>query len=244
MAPEPFEILNPEGRFPGLIVVDHAGTAVPPGHELGLEPHWQETHHFCDLGVDPLARMLAARLDAPVILGTVSRLVLDLNRWIADPRSIVTKLEGIAIPGNALSAEGREARWDAFFWPYHAALNGLWQYVQACHADPVFLALHTCTRTMEGVRRPWDAGTIWNESPALSQALLAGLEGSGTLGDNQPYTGREGVYTIDRHTWGTGRRACGLEVTNDLVETRPAQEAWADRLTVALNRAAQEEIRA
>ncbi|ETA49406.1 N-formylglutamate amidohydrolase [Ponticoccus alexandrii] len=241
---EPFEILNPEGRFPGLIVVDHAGVAVPEGHALGLAPEWHGTHHFCDLGVEPLARMLAARLDAPVILGTVSRLVLDLNRWIADPRSIATAVEGVPIPGNVLTEAGREARRDAIFWPYHAALNKLWQQVQARHADPLFLALHTCTRVMDGQRRPWDAGTIWNESPALSQALLAGLEGCGTLGDNQPYTGRAGVFTVDRHTWGTGRRACGLEVSNDLVETRSGQEGWADRLTAALHQTARTEARA
>lgn len=239
---EPYEILNPEGRFPGLIVVDHAGVDVPEGHALGLAPEWHGTHHFCDLGVEPLARMLAERLDAPVILGTVSRLVLDLNRWIADPRSILPEVEGIPIPGNKLSHAAREARQDGIFWPYHIALDRLWQQVQARHEDPVFFALHTCTRHMDGQRRPWDAGTIWNESPALSQALLAGLEGAGTLGDNQPYSGRGGVYTVDRHTWGTGLRASGLEVSNDLVETRAGQAAWADRLARALRRTVRAEV--
>ncbi|WP_040605107.1 N-formylglutamate amidohydrolase [Sagittula stellata] len=233
---EPFEILNREGGFPGLIVVDHAGTEEPEGHALGLAPEWHETHHFYDIGVEPMARMLADRLEAPVILGTVSRLVLDLNRWIADPRSILRAVEDVPIPGNVLSDEGRASRQDGIFWPYHIALDLLWQKVQARHADPVFLALHTCTRHMDGQRRPWDAGTIWNESPALSQALLSGLDGCGVLGDNQPYSGRGGIYSVDRHTWGTGFRACGLEVSNDLVETRAGQAAWADHLARALQR--------
>lgn len=231
-------ILNPEGRFPGLIVVDHAGTATPTGlGTLGLAPEWRGTHHFCDLGVAQLARALAERLDAPVILGTVSRLVIDLNRWIGDPRSILSEIEDVPIPGNTgLSEAQRRARHDTVFWPYHAAVTGLWDSIAARHADPVFFALHSCTRHFDGLRRPWDGGTIWNEAPGLAHPLLEALGAGGglMLGDNQPYSGRNGIYTVDRHTWGSGYRACGFEVSNDLLATAEGQLDWAQRLGRAL----------
>lgn len=241
-------ILNPEGSFPGLIVVDHAGTDTPERFgALGLDPTWHDTHHFCDLGIAPLARSLAEQLDAPVILGTVSRLVIDLNRWLADPRSIPTKVEDTPIPGNdGICEMQRSARHNSIFWPYHAAITQLWGRVTARHGDPLFFALHSCTRTYDGFRRPWDGGTIWNESPRLAHEMLNALadDAALTLGDNQPYSGREGVYTLDRHTWGSGHRACGFEVSNDLLETPQGQRDWAERLGRALTLAAHTEERA
>lgn len=233
-------LLNPEGRFPGLIVVDHAGTATPARFgALGLAEDWRHTHHFCDLGVAPLAQALAQRLDAPVLLGTVSRLVIDLNRWLDDPRSILTQVEGVPVPGNVtLDPATRRARQDAIFWPYHATITSVWDRVTRRHRDPLFFALHSCTRQFGGQRRPWDGGTIWNEAPTLAHPLLEAL-GPGarglTLGDNQPYSGREGAYTLDRHTWGSGYRACGFEVSNDLLETPQGQADWANRLGDALS---------
>ncbi|NIY96207.1 N-formylglutamate amidohydrolase [Salipiger sp. HF18] len=241
-------ILNPEGRFPGLIVVDHAGIATPDRFgALGLEEHWHATHHFCDLGVEPLARALADRLDAPVVLGTVSRLVLDLNRWLEDPRSIAVQVEGTPIPGNrTLTHEARALRQEAIFWPYHEAVGVLWARITARHADPVFLALHSCTRVFDGIRRPWDAGTIWNENPALSRPLLEALgrDAGLRLGDNQPYSGRGGIYTVDRHTHGSGLRACGIEISNDLLETPRDTAGWAARLAAALETCVGERERA
>ncbi|WP_421907398.1 N-formylglutamate amidohydrolase [Mameliella sp.] len=231
-------VLNPEGRFPGLIVVDHAGTDLPERFgNLGLDPHWQRTHHFCDLWIDDVARRLAEVLDAPVILGTVSRLVIDLNRWLEDPRSIPMQIEGIPVTGNiAMSEAERQARHDAIFWPYHRRLTDLWTGIADRHPDPVFLALHSCTRVFDGQHRPWDCGTIWNDSPRFSNALLRqlGRDSDLNLGDNQPYSGRNGVYTIDRHTHGTGHLACGLEISNDLLESSADRSAWSGRLGSAL----------
>ncbi|MGY9050417.1 MAG: N-formylglutamate amidohydrolase, partial [Rhodobacterales bacterium] len=221
-----------------LIEVDHAGTSTPLRFGgFGLAEQWHDTHHFCDLGVAPLARALAERLDAPVILGTVSRLVIDLNRWLDDPRSILTHAEGRLIPGNlSLSDARRKTRQDQIFWPYHATITQLWTRIAARHVDPIFFALHSCTRDFDGQRRPWDGGTIWNESPRLAHALLDALGPSGDLafGDNQPYSGRDGVYTLDRHTWGSGHRACGFEVSNDLLKTEQGQANWSARLGGAL----------
>ena len=231
-------ILNPEGRIPGLVVVDHAGTRLPGFvGDLGIAPRWRRSHHFYDIGVEALARAVAARLDIPVVLGTVSRLVIDLNRWIEDPRSILERIEGHPIPANvALSEQDRHARQEFVFYPYHEAIGGLWAAITGRHTNPFFFALHSCTRVVNERRRPWDGGTIWHEDGRLSQELLAylGRDGSLCLGDNEPYSGHGGVYTIDRHTYGRGVRACGFEVSNDLLENRSGQAAWADRLAGAL----------
>ncbi len=231
-------VLNPEGQLPGLIVVDHAGTSVPDALAgLGLAPQWRETHHFTDLGVAELAQGLAARLDVPVVMCSVSRLVLDVNRWISDPRSVTACIDGTDIPANQnLSATDYSARQEAVFWPYHELVGRVWAQQMARHARPFFFALHTCTRVFEGFRRPWDGGTIWHDDESLSRLMLRGLgeEAGLTLGDNKPYSGRDGIYTVDRHTFGSGLPACGFEVANDMLETKAGRDAWADRLARAL----------
>jgi predicted N-formylglutamate amidohydrolase len=231
-------VLNPEGRVPGLIAVDHAGRTIPDElADLGLDREWHATHHFCDVGVAELAFALAERIDVPIVMCDVSRLVIDVNRWLDDPRSILRELEGVPIGANvAISALGRAARQEAIFWPYQTRIDELWARLTARHEKPFFLALHSCTRVFAGARRPWDCGTIWHDDATLSRHVLACLDSEGglVLGDNQPYSGLDGVFTVDRHTYGSGLPACGLEVSNDLLETAIAQEIWADRLSRVL----------
>lgn len=234
-------VLNPDGRLPGVIAVDHAGRSVPPGlGELGLAATWRDSHYFCDLGVAELAHELAARIDVPIVLCDVSRLVIDVNRWVDDPRSIAMALEGTPIPANAaLSPAEREARQEAVFWPYHSLLGAIWERQTARHSRPFLFALHSCTRVFQGQHRPWDGGTIWHDDDTLSRHLLGhlGLEEGLVLGDNQPYSGRNGVFTVDWHSYGSGLPACGFEVTNDLLETGPDRARWASRLAGALTAA-------
>jgi len=241
-------VLNPEGSLPGLIAVDHAGRSIPSVlGDLGLGADWRATHHFCDLGVAELAHALAERMDVPIVLCDVSRLVIDVNRWLEDPRSILEALEGTPIPGNVeLDDDARKARQEAVFWPYQSCLGEIWMRQTARHSRPFFFALHSCTRVFEGFRRPWDGGTIWHDDATLSRHLLNHLsrEGGLVLGDNQPYSGLGGVFTVDRHTYGSGLPACGFEVTNDLLETGAGCAGWADRLSRALLAAIEEGVAA
>lgn len=233
-------VLNPHGRMPGIILVDHAGSGIPKF--IGNPDHcheWRDTHHFCDLGTDALARLLADRLDVPVVMGTTSRLVIDLNRWVEDPRSITQQIDGHPIASNTnLSDAARRQRHDRIFWPYHQAIGHHWAKVVDRHPDPGLFALHSCTRTFLGQRRQWDGGTIWHDDARFSRQLLAALgeTDSLVLGDNQPYSGKDGIFTVDHHTFGSGVRACGFEVSNDMLETPFGVSRWAELLSNALEK--------
>jgi len=231
-------VLNADGRLPGIITVDHAGRSIPDAlGDLGLDAPWSETHHFCDLGAAELAYALAERIDVPIVLCDVSRLVIDVNRWIEDPRSVVSEVEGTPIPGNLeLDTLALEARQEAIFWPYQSCLGEIWMQKKARHEKPFFFSLHSCTRVFDGFRRPWDGGTIWHDDSSLSRHLITHLSQAENLvlGDNQPYSGLTGAYTVDRHTYGSGLPACGFEVTNDLIETEADVLRWADLLSDAL----------
>lgn len=231
-------VLNPEGRLPGIIAVDHAGRSIPADlGDLGLAAEWHDTHHFCDIGAAELAHALAQRIDVPIVMCDVSRLVIDVNRWLEDPRSIVREVEGTPIPENvAMDEAGRTARQEAIFWPYQSCLGEIWMRQKERHSRPFFFSLHSCTRVFDGFRRPWDGGTIWHDDEALSRHLIdhLGRDGRLVIGDNQPYSGIGGAYTVDRHTYGSGLPACGFEVSNDLLLTDADYQFWADRLAGAL----------
>lgn len=234
----PVEIVNPGGAFPAVLTVDHGGAQVPAAlGDLGLPPAVLASHHALDRGIAACARTLAARLDATVVICHASRLVIDCNRWIDDPRSILSHAGTVPIPANrAVTAADREARQEGIFWPYHRAVGDALDAAAARGRRPMLLALHSFVRWFDGARRPWDAGTLWNDGRAMAAALLGELARTPglTLGDNQPYSGRQGLLGVDLHCHGQGIAGCGLEIADDGLETVEGRDLWAGRLDRAL----------
>lgn len=89
-----------EGESGLLLIADHASNHVPSDIDLGVPPELLSQHMALDIGADPLARAIAARLGCPAILGGVSRLVVDLHRDRGDVSAIPLISDGHAIPGN------------------------------------------------------------------------------------------------------------------------------------------------
>ncbi len=79
--PPPYEIFNAEGRAPFLVICDHAGQAIPRVlGDLGVPPDERARHIGWGSRRRAGDQHLARRFDAPALLGTYSRLVVDLNR--------------------------------------------------------------------------------------------------------------------------------------------------------------------
>jgi predicted N-formylglutamate amidohydrolase len=67
--PPPFEVVNPEGKANALLVCDHASNRLPRRLAgLGLTREHLDQHIAWDPGAAAVARGLAARLDATLIL--------------------------------------------------------------------------------------------------------------------------------------------------------------------------------
>lgn len=237
------EILNPNGGFPCLLVCDHASATLPEEYKnLGLQPDVFEKHIAVDIGIDAVVRILSDLLDAPAVLAQHSRLLIDTNRWIADPQSTPEVSDGIIVPGNLdISEQERCLRHDRYFWPFHATVTKSIQALGQRHPKPAFFALHSCTRKMStGVVRTMDGGTIWHEQPRFANSIARALRAEFNLNitENEPYSGVGGTaFTIDYHTWGTGIDACGFEILNDQIENAADQEQWASFLAGAMRSA-------
>src|SRR5258708_32841643 len=101
--PPPFSVEHAHGASPYLLTCDHAGRRLPLKlGSLGLSAAEQESHIAWDIGAAGLARRLAKALDAFLILQTYSRLVIDCNRPLKSPESIVAMSERTAVAGDRM----------------------------------------------------------------------------------------------------------------------------------------------
>ena len=229
-----------------VFTCDHASAALPPAAAgLGLPAVAFTRHIALDLGAAELARALAERFAAPLVLAPFSRLYIDCNRRLDDSTSVPEVSDGTPIPGNlGLTPTARAERARLAFHPYHAAVAA------ACTAVPgrvVLVAVHSFTPAMShGGLRPWQVGVLWDRDARLASALLLALRatrrppaGAWCVGDNQPYSGRHPAkYTVERHGEAYGRHHVGLEVRQDLLTNGAGVARWAGVLGDALASAA------
>lgn len=234
-----FEVYNAGGSAPLVIVSDHASRRVPRAlNDLGLAPEHFDAHIAYDIGADAITRRLADRLDARAVLGTYSRLVVDLNRQPGDPGSIPATSDTVAIPANQdLSETQAAARIATLHTPYHAAINreiaALWRLQDK---PPALFSIHSFTPSMNGEDRLWDIGVLWHRDPRVAVPLIEHLRRWDGLhvGDNEPYSGAELAYTIDTHGMAGGLANCAVEIRQDHCATPEEASHWADILADAL----------
>lgn len=237
--PPAYHLVNSEGTAPFLLVCDHASTAIPRAlRQLGVADWVLERHVACDIGAKALTLALSKRFDAPAVLASYSRLVVDLNRQLHDSSAFIKVSDGIAIPGNIeLSEAEREARIEHIFDPYHAAIDGaLRRFTDRGHV-PALISVHTCTPVFNRVVRRWHVGVMWDKDPRIARPLLDNLAAMPGVcaGDNEPYSGAHpNDFTVDHHAERNGLPCVGIEVRQDLVDSDEGAAEWAGILGDAL----------
>ncbi len=238
----PVEVINPAGRGRVVLVCEHASSLVPPHlNGLGLPRAEIERHIGWDIGALGLALECSRLLDAPLVYARYSRLVLDVNRPVDAPDSIVESSEDTQIPGNRrLDSAERELRQRAIYAPFHAALASVVAARSATDADLAVINIHSFTPVYRGVARPWQVGVLSDTDRRLADGLLRelGFEAGLVVGDNQPYSPRDRVYhTLERHAQSQGLLSAMIEIRNDGLGSSADQHAWAQRLCRALRAA-------
>lgn len=245
--PPVFRILGASGRSTVLLTADHGGRAIPSSlAQLQLSEEVLGTHVAWDLGVAALAEHLSAQLDAFTILHNYSRLVIDVNRPLQAPDSIVSLSEHTAIAANAtLTPAERHQRSEALFEPYHRRIAAELATRARLGRPSVLVCLHSFTPVYGGVARPWHVGVLYGRDGRLAERVLRKLrqEPGLQVGDNEPYAASElSDHTLVVH--GERRRIphVELEVRQDLLATAAGQRAWAGRLATVLKAALAEGI--
>ncbi|MGH6948372.1 MAG: N-formylglutamate amidohydrolase [Kiloniellales bacterium] len=236
--PAPFRVFNDGGKAPLVLVCDHASAFMPRSlADLGLDAAALARHIAWDIGIAEVAERLATALDAPAVLSHFSRLIVDPNRPPDDPTRVPELSDGAIVPGNRGLGESQiEARVATFFEPYHVAIERQIDRKLTSGKAPAILSLHSFTPVMKGETRPWEIGILWNRDPRLPVPLMAALADQGiAVGDNHPYSGRDGHgYTLHRHAEPRGFAHALIEVRQDLIDTHEGAERWSARLAGVL----------
>ncbi|MGH1577333.1 N-formylglutamate amidohydrolase [Planktotalea sp.] len=240
MTYQPFFTYGSERQARWVVTSDHASNTVPDfvnGGDLGLPPSDMQRHIAYDIGADGVAQALGEMLAAPVICSNFSRLVIDPNRGIDDPTLLMKLYDGTIIPANRnAGAEELKQRLEACYLPYHTALDALMQRVE----KPVLLSIHSFTPQLKGrPKRPWEIGILYAHDDRLARPLMNLLQDEPdlTIGDNEPYLGHLPGDAVDKHALQHGHLNVLIELRNDLIETKPQQRAWAERLAPLLETA-------
>ena len=217
-----------DGAADVLILCDHASNAVPDGVDLGIESALLGKHIAIDIGAAGVSEAMAAHLDAPAILATVSRLVIDFNREPDSAGLIPHISDGHAIHGNG--GVDRAERIARFHAPYHRAIA---ETIRACRPK-LLVSVHSFTPRLEqhdGPERPWEIGILYNRDARAARIGIDLLLASGVAtGDNEPYSGRLLNATMNRHAEANGIPYLGIEIRNDLISDPAGVAHWAQLL--------------
>ncbi|MEX2500185.1 MAG: N-formylglutamate amidohydrolase [Wenzhouxiangellaceae bacterium] len=171
-----------------LISAEHASNAVPSRwqHLFAERPEVLASHRGGDRGSGELARALAAALDAPLLEGKVTRLLIDLNRSAGHPRRFSEFTRNLP-PEQKRELVER-------YWQLH--WDGYGEYLKSLPGQIIHIACHSFTPVLDGRNRKTDIGLLYDPSRqheahycrTLGKALRTTLPDR-TVHMNQPYRG-------------------------------------------------------
>ncbi|HET6619760.1 MAG TPA: N-formylglutamate amidohydrolase [Dongiaceae bacterium] len=237
--PDAVSVLDPGSSGQFLFTCDHASNRVPaPLGDMGMTADQLSSHIAWDPGALPVALELASRFQSPLVFGSYSRLVVDLNRPPESPGSMPTSSAGIPVPGNlGISESQRALQLEMLFRPYHEAIEGLLAARLAAGQRTALVAVHSFTPDYPGEARPWHAGIAHRHDGGLGTALVAALRRHGDfpVGDNLPFQiDDDEDATIPWHGERRGLPNVLIELRQDTVATRADRALWVERLHATL----------
>ena len=219
-----------------MILCDHASNRIPEAYQsFGFAEDALQTHIAWDPGALAVARLLSAKLDAPLFWPDASRLIIDCNRAagcaaaLSSPKAKGARCRPIA----GSSEEERSRRLANIHAPFHDAIDACLTRRMSSGRPTALIAIHSFTPVYFGKARPWQVGILFDDDRRLADLLIGGLEADPalTVGINQPYSPADGVYyTLGRHAQPRGLPAAMIEIRNDEIGDAAGQQGWAYRL--------------
>jgi predicted N-formylglutamate amidohydrolase len=237
----PVRTMNAKGQGPFVIVCDHAVNRIPPHYaDLGLTPAELVRHVAWDPGALAVSMQLAMLLDAPLVHPTISRLVIDCNRFTDALTLMPAVSEHTVIPGNQIVTPAEKTeRIARYYTPYHDAIDWLLEARRDAALETILVCLHSFTPVFMGVARPWPIGILPAPDERYSRSMFEALRAEDrdmNIGWNEPYAAAKGVsYTLDHH--GAGLAATMIEIRHDEILEPDGVALWADRLARCLTHA-------
>ncbi len=242
----PLEVFNPNGMGPVVILCEHASCHIPQEYDdLGLPEEARNSHVAWDPGARAVSLILSKKLDAPLIAGTVSRLIYDCNRPPEAESAMPPRSEVYDIPGNQdLSLAARDARTKAVYRPFCDGVAEVLDWRLANALPTAIVTIHSFTPIYHGQPRQTELGLLHDADATLANAMLdrATRIAPRRVELNQPYSQSDGVtHSLKLHAVDRGLHNVMVEIRNDLVRTAE-QEAEIARELLSMLKPALEEL--
>lgn len=211
-----------------LITCEHAGNRIPSRYRdlfRGREALLR-THRGYDVGALRVARELSAMLSAPLLVSTVSRLLIDLNRSPGQP-------DLFSEATRAISAELQHEIQTRYYLPYRTKAETMIAQEIARGARVIHISCHSFTPELHGERRDADIGLLFDPERGgevhlcrrwriALQAYAAALKAR----MNYPYTGTADGFTVYLRQRFPADRYLGIELEINQRHVREDAQHW------------------
>lgn len=196
---------------PVLITAEHASCAVPDEWAGLFAGHADllRSHRGWDPGTPELAAALAVELQAPLLAGEVTRLLVDLNRS-AGHRQHFSEFT------RALPLAERAALVKRYWQPHWSAYR---EHIERAPSGLLHLACHSFTSILHGQVRNADIGLLYDPGRAGEQALarriaeaIRALWPALRVRMNYPYRGTANGMGQQHRRWFPETRLLTLEL--------------------------------
>lgn len=181
-----------------LITCEHGGNRIPSRYQdlfRGREALLR-THRAYDVGALRVARELAAELSAPLVVSTVSRLLIELNRSPRHPRLYSEATRDAP-------ADIKEEIFKRYYLPYRAKVETQIAQAAAGGARVIHISCHSFTPELDGKVRNADIGLLYDpaRTPEASlcrrwQTALKVHAAALKTRMNYPYSGVSDGFTV------------------------------------------------
>jgi len=211
-----------------LITCEHGGNRVPSRYHDFFRSHEQllRTHRAYDFGALRLAREFAAALGAPLVVSTVSRLLIDLNRSPSHPK----------LYSEATRDAPQDIRAEIFqryYLPYRMKVETQVAQAVAAGMRVVHVSCHSFTPELDGKIRTADLGLLYDPARAPEaglcrrwQTALKVYAAALRTRLNYPYLGTADGFTVYLRRRFPVESYLGIELEINQKHVRGGGEHW------------------
>jgi predicted N-formylglutamate amidohydrolase len=211
-----------------LITCEHGGNRIPAPYRQWFREWGEplESHRGYDPGALVMARALAQSFSAPLVISTVSRLLVDLNRSPGNPRVFSEATRGAP-------AKLREDIVGRHYLPYRTKIEHLVRQAVARGRRVIHISSHSFTPELHGKVRRADVGLL--SDPARTgevalcarwKAALAAIAPHLSVRRNYPYAGKGDGLTAYLRRHFPQRTYVGIELEINQRIVFAAGPAW------------------
>ena len=198
-----------------IVSCEHASNRVPARFSPLFEGKEKvlASHQAYDLGAAKLARRLAKQFHAPVHLGSISRLLIDLNRSQSNRKSLYSTYS------KKLQHSDLELLLQKYYHPYRAKVEGAVARVIGKGKPVLHISVHSFAPVKGGRVRKADIGLLYDPTRRnekhISGCLVQFLQeqaGSLRVRRNYPYLGKTDGFTSYLRKKYSAKLYAGIEI--------------------------------